>query len=174
MASENTALTNANSTAQSAKSDADTLATAMLSSDQQTYQKLLDQYNAAAAYEKQQQDSQYQQQQLQQTNADEAEKIREYNNPQAAPMSAADLTYEQNAQTSQEEQTAWTTLNGALSKVTGSDGYVSPNDYNAAKREWAAAGLPTATFDAFAAGYRNPGNKFYGVTQPNATVIAQY
>lgn len=48
-----------------------------------------------------------------------------------------------------------------LQKITGSDGYVSPQGYAAAKKAWVAQGYSPAQFDASFAGYRNPKNKYY-------------
>jgi hypothetical protein len=76
-------------------------------------------------------------------------------------VSAAKYADEQNQANAQKQ--AVTALGGALSKVTGGDGYVSPNDYNAAKREWASAGYDSGSFDRYFAGFRNPGNPYYGI-----------
>lgn len=48
-----------------------------------------------------------------------------------------------------------------LNKVTGSDGYVSPNSYAAAKKAFVSQGYTGAQFDQLLAGYRNPTNKYY-------------
>lgn len=47
-------------------------------------------------------------------------------------------------------------LNSALSKATGRDGYVSPQSYTAAKRDWIAQGGSGKKFDDIFANYRNP------------------
>lgn len=48
-----------------------------------------------------------------------------------------------------------------LQKVTGADGYVSPQDYAAALGDWLAAGLPRAGFNKQFSAFRNPSNGYY-------------
>lgn len=49
-----------------------------------------------------------------------------------------------------------------LAKRKGSDGYVSPQDYQTMKQAWAAQGLGSgAQFDAQASAFRNPNNEGY-------------
>lgn len=55
-------------------------------------------------------------------------------------------------------------LSQALAAHAGTDGYVSPNDYKAALREWNNAGYDATDFNNFFAGFRNPGNPYYGVS----------
>lgn len=78
--------------------------------------------------------------------------------------SAADLKYANDLANQQKVQGAVSSMTQALSRATGRDGYVSPNDYNAAKRAWAGQGLDPNAFDQYLAGFRNPGNPYYGVT----------
>lgn len=47
-------------------------------------------------------------------------------------------------------------IGGALSGAAGSDGYVSPQAYAAAKRDWINQGLSSKKFDEVFAAYRNP------------------
>lgn len=54
-------------------------------------------------------------------------------------------------------------LSSELQKVAGGDGYVSPNDYNKARRAWSSQGFDPSSFDSLFAGFRNPGNPWYGV-----------
>lgn len=54
---------------------------------------------------------------------------------------------------------AASSLGGELRKVAGKDGYVSPQNYAAARREWGAAGF--ADFDKYFGGFKNPQNQNY-------------
>jgi len=47
-------------------------------------------------------------------------------------------------------------IGGALQQSAGRDGYVSPQDYAAAKRDWISQGYSSAQFDSAFAGFRNP------------------
>jgi len=46
---------------------------------------------------------------------------------------------------------------------SGSDGYVSPDDYNSLKKDFIDAGYSGEDFDRQMALYRNPGNNFYNI-----------
>lgn len=48
-----------------------------------------------------------------------------------------------------------------LQAVAGGDGYVSPQDYAAGRREWVAAGFSSKTYDDYFSGYKNPQNQNY-------------
>lgn len=48
-----------------------------------------------------------------------------------------------------------------LQGVAGPDGYVSPQDYAAGRREWVAAGFSSKTYDDYFAGFKNPQNTKY-------------
>jgi hypothetical protein len=50
---------------------------------------------------------------------------------------------------------------GELSKVTGSDGYVSPGSYATAKNAWVGEGYDAKQFDSYFGGFKNPKNKNY-------------
>lgn len=56
-------------------------------------------------------------------------------------------------------------ISNELFKVTGSDGYVSPNSYAAAKNNWMGAGYSGKSFDAYFGAYRNPANKYYKLSK---------
>ena len=47
-------------------------------------------------------------------------------------------------------------MNSAMSKVAGSDGFIDPKDYLFAKKQWIAAGNDPKDFDDYFAVYRNP------------------
>lgn len=49
----------------------------------------------------------------------------------------------------------------SLSKVTGKDGFVSPQSYQKAKAAWTSLGYSGAQFDSYYGGFRNPANKNY-------------
>ncbi len=48
-----------------------------------------------------------------------------------------------------------------LSKLTGTDGYIAPDTYTAARAAWVSKGLNPTDFDAKMKGYRNPNNPNY-------------
>jgi len=52
-----------------------------------------------------------------------------------------------------------------LSKVTGSDGKVSPGSYATMRNQWQSAGYDAKTFDIYFASYRNPKNNSYIVSK---------
>lgn len=61
----------------------------------------------------------------------------------------------------QRTQQAVGALAGELKGVAGPDGYVSPQDYAAARREWVGAGFSTKSFEDYFAGFKNPQNNNY-------------
>ncbi len=61
----------------------------------------------------------------------------------------------------QTTQAAARALAQELQGVAGRDGYVSPQDYAAGRREWTAAGFSSKTYDDYFAGYKNPQNQNY-------------
>jgi hypothetical protein len=58
-------------------------------------------------------------------------------------------------------QMAASALARELQGVAGRDGYVSPQDYAAGRREWVAAGFSSKSYDDYFAGYKNPRNQNY-------------
>lgn len=52
-------------------------------------------------------------------------------------------------------------INQALSAAKGGDGFVSPDDYAAAKQDWIDRGGTPTSFDTKMKGYRNPENSYY-------------
>lgn len=54
---------------------------------------------------------------------------------------------------------AASTLGNEMRKKSGSDGFVSPDTYAAARREWGAAGY--VDFDRYFGGFKNPKNPHY-------------
>lgn len=61
----------------------------------------------------------------------------------------------------QNTQLAVSALAKELRSVAGRDGYVSPQDYAAGRREWVAAGFSSKTYDDYFSGYKNPQNQNY-------------
>jgi len=56
-------------------------------------------------------------------------------------------------------------ISGILDKVRGSDGYISPDDYNSAKNRWTTYyNLDAKDFDEKFAQYRNPAQEGYSLT----------
>lgn len=58
-------------------------------------------------------------------------------------------------------QQAAGTLAGELRKVAGKDGFVSPQSYGAARKEWMSAGYSSKSFDEYFGGFKNPKNTRY-------------
>lgn len=123
------------------------MASALLSDDKAKYQRLLDQYNASTA----------------QDAADEQK--RQYNETMAENKRQYDLTAAAAAKTAaagkapssgQVQSSAISALSGSLKNAAGRDGYVSPQTYAAAKRDWIDQGYSSAAFDSTFAAYRNP------------------
>lgn len=120
------------------------MASALLNDDKAKYQRLLDQYNASVA-----QDA-------------AAEQKRQFEVTKAEQARQFDLQLQQSARASAAksasggQQQIVSQLNSALSRAAGRDGYVSPQSYAAAKRDWLAQGLSSASFDQTFAAYRNP------------------
>lgn len=54
-------------------------------------------------------------------------------------------------------------ISGSLSHATGSDGYVSPASYAAAKSDWVKQGYSSQEFDNAYSNFRNPKNPYYKV-----------
>lgn len=61
----------------------------------------------------------------------------------------------------QSTQMAASALARELKGVAGRDGYVSPQDYAAGRREWVGAGFSSKTYDDYFSGYKNPQNNNY-------------
>lgn len=124
------------------------MASALLSDDKQAYQRLLDQYNASTA----------------QDSADEQK--RQYEASQAEQRRQFDVTTAANAKAAAQKSAATTKSGGqgliisqlgsALTNAAGRDGYVSPQTYAAAKRDWISQGYGSSAFDAAFAAFRNP------------------
>lgn len=120
------------------------MASALLNDDKARYQRLLDQYNASTA----QDTADEQKRQFEVTKAEQARQF-DVSTAQAAKASAAKSA-------SGGQQQIVSQLNSALSNAQGRDGYVSPQAYAAAKRDWMSQGLSSSAFDSTFAGYRNP------------------
>lgn len=58
-------------------------------------------------------------------------------------------------------QQAASALSRELRAVAGRDGYVSPQDYAAARQEWTSAGFSAKQFEDYFSGFKNPQNKNY-------------
>lgn len=58
-------------------------------------------------------------------------------------------------------KTAVNELLSEMNKYTGSDGYVSPETYNAARKQWADNNLNVKDFDSNFSGYKNPNQSGY-------------
>lgn len=124
------------------------MASALLNDDKAKYQRLLDQYNASSAQDAQE------------------EQRRQYEATLAENRRQFDVTAAQNAKNAAAASAAKSSsggqgqivsqLNSALSNAAGRDGYVSPQAYAAAKRDWLSQGLSSAAFDSTFAAYRNP------------------
>lgn len=52
-------------------------------------------------------------------------------------------------------------ITAGLKKVTGGDGFVSPQDYAKAYDDWTAAGYSGSSFDSYFAKFKNPKNGYY-------------
>ena len=50
-----------------------------------------------------------------------------------------------------------------LSQLVGSDNFISPDTYTAAKNAWINAGYSPTSFDTKFKGFRNPENEYYKV-----------
>ena len=59
------------------------------------------------------------------------------------------------------EKKAIEAMNGKLGTKTGTDGFVSPQDYLLARNAWIKEGLSPTTFDTKFKGFRNPNNPNY-------------
>ena len=54
-------------------------------------------------------------------------------------------------------------MSKALQTQTGTDGYISPEDYAYAKKQWVGSGYPSKKFDETFSIYRNPKNDTYNL-----------
>lgn len=72
----------------------------------------------------------------------------------AAKIQAAQIAAQGN--TANLRQAATSAISGALMQVRGRDGYVSPQDYLAARQDWMSQGFSAKDFDAYFSGFRNP------------------
>jgi len=63
------------------------------------------------------------------------------------------------------EKTAIAEMTGAMSEVSGSDGYISPDNYTTLRNQWVQAGMNPTKFDTTFKGYRNPNNSNYIVNK---------
>ena len=61
----------------------------------------------------------------------------------------------------QATQQAASALARELQSAAGRDGYVSPQDYAAGRREWVAAGFSSKSYESYFSGYKNPQNQNY-------------
>lgn len=59
------------------------------------------------------------------------------------------------------ESEAVSMMNEQIKEVVGSDGFVSPDDYTAARNAWIAQGFSPTVFDTKFKGFRNPNNPNY-------------
>jgi hypothetical protein len=127
------------------------MATALLSDDKAKYQRLLDTYNQSSA-----RDAAAEQQR--QYESDLAEKKREANltdQQEQAKLAAARISAS-TPSSAQVQANAVSSLGGALRNAAGKDGYVSPQSYAAAKRDWIGQGYSSNAFDSTFAAFRNP------------------
>lgn len=58
-------------------------------------------------------------------------------------------------------QQAAQALAAELARTAGKDGYVSPQNYAAGKREWIQAGFTSKSYDQYFGGFKNPRNPNY-------------
>ena len=95
--------------------------------------------------------------------AQEAERERQFTAEQNRLQRAASTSGTTTGTPSQSEvlRAAAGQLSNALRGVAGPDGYVSPEDYAAARREWMSAGFASNIFDNYFAGFKNPQNPNY-------------
>lgn len=106
--------------------------------------------------------SKYQGEEADEANSEYNTALNDYNDQEAeterteikAGSSSASTALPTQAETS-------SAIEQGLSKVTGADGYVSPQDYAAALGDWLSAGLPRADFNKQFSAYRNPANGYY-------------
>lgn len=90
---------------------------------------------------------------------DQANKDRDYA-LSVAKFKQSSSTANQSAATTAAKGKAADTLRTQLNKMSGRDGYVSPYDYSAAKREWQAAGYSAGEFESIFSGLKNPKTKY--------------
>lgn len=112
--------------------------------------------------------SKYQGEEADEANSDYNTAMNDYNDQQAETERTEITQAGENARSSSTASTALPTqaetssaIEQGLSKVTGADGYVSPQDYAAALGDWLSAGLPRADFNKQFSAYRNPANGYY-------------
>lgn len=139
---------------------ASSMATALLSDNKQQYQRLLDQYNSSAA-----QDAQAEQKREYEATLAENKRQADLTNSQEQAKIAAARVSASSPTAAQQQQQNISQLGSALSGAAGKDGYVSPQSYAAAKRDWIAQGYSSNAFDTTFAAFRNP---YAGDTQNGA------
>ena len=120
------------------------MASALLNDDKSKYQRLLDSYNASTAQDA----TDEQKRQFEVTKAEQARQF-DVSTAQAAKAAAAKSA-------AGGQQQIVSQLNNALGGAAGKDGYVSPQAYAAAKRDWLSQGLSSQAFDSTFSAYRNP------------------
>lgn len=122
--------------------------------EQKTEQAALDSYNQDQA--DQAAEEQRQQEAEAATSAEDAKSLAASQSEAASNASAA------NSKTSAAAlQTAAGQVAAELQKVTGGDGYVSPQSYAAGKKAFESQGYSGSQYDQLLGGYRNPNNKYY-------------
>lgn len=118
------------------------MASALLNDDKSSYQRLLDQYNRSSAADA------------------AAEQKRQYDESLAENKRQANLSAtaasNKAPSSSAVQSNAVSALSGSLKAAAGDDGYVSPQTYAAAKRDWIDQGYSSNAFDSTFAAYRNP------------------
>lgn len=164
-------LTNASDDLKNLTAQADQIVQLKEAGQTQQLNALKDIYDSLSAKEKQQ----FDQQNAQAANALEQQKLaeqqREFNTSQQnKALSPSEQKSLYDLQNQQNTVQGVQSLTASLSKVTGRDGYVSPQDYGKAKQAWAAQGFDPTKFDAYFAKFRNPQNKYYPVDKSSSAV----
>lgn len=149
----NTAEGNAASNLNANLSRAQSLASLKSSGQSSQQAALLDLYKTALSSE--------------QNKAQQDEAAREFNASLSAKSSSGSggLTASESLKQSQAASQTQTVqqIKGALDGVTGRDGYVSPQDYAAAAKDWTQAGYSLNDFKNYFAQYKNPQNPYYSI-----------
>lgn len=154
----NTAEGNASSDLNTNLSRAQALASLEQSGQQTKEANLMDIYKAIYGQEQDAKSAA-----LEQAKLDEQK--REANLSASSRSSGGGLSASQSLSESKAQQQTSTAnkIQSNLDKVVGKDGYVSPQSYAAASKDWTQAGYSIKDFNNYFAQYKNPQNPYYAI-----------